>query len=628
METFIPSSPTLAPGEQNRLMNNRNPGSLGKLYKSVQPLNRLNWGHQNNLSQLSALAGKRAVTNISSGVMFPFRIFNPIALWQGGPAWEDNYGVANWRSFMVWTGSAPAWTYIDANDSAPDGLQLAVPEQVYVARTCGYNNFNTPILQENWRQFMSAMSLGNYSSNSGSAYDPAISELVFTAPPNSTAVFWLQWDTNEDEAGVEDYSFDLNEQTYVSFPTIHFGGITNDGTYFGDATEDNFGFFDNGSPTQLFPYWPSGALASGVTNTSPGTTIPANSTTPEGMQIIGAVFVGAQPNEPGSFASGVGANSDTGNDGYCQIIQQQFDNIIAPMQRIPFRGDYDSDEFYFPGEIVTESDSSYINATPFAVQGFSTIASQLSSDPISDGTDYSGWKNLFMPIGGGTGGSGAISATVVKVNTDGNTVECGGNVTSVAMTNNGTGYTSAPTVGFSGGGGSGAAGTAVLSGSTVGSVTITNMGSGYTSAPTVAFTGGGGSGAAGTAVLNNFSVALPPDLQKNTYDGKTVVLPNGTHVYAFVSAALRTDQTTLPDGTSPALNSAIWPPYLASTFSGTPAGWNTIWYDTPSGGTGVSGVAKMDTNRAARRWEVSEPNCYNGSSGFQLVPSASTGTDV
>jgi YD repeat-containing protein len=62
-------------------------------------------------------------------------------------------------------------------------------------------------------------------------------------------------------------------------------------------------------------------------------------------------------------------------------------------------------------------------------------------------------------------------------------------------------YTSvAPTPYFSGGGGSGAAGTCTASG-TVSSCSVTSAGSGYTSAPTVALQGGAGSGATGTATL-------------------------------------------------------------------------------------------------------------------------------
>lgn len=79
-------------------------------------------------------------------------------------------------------------------------------------------------------------------------------------------------------------------------------------------------------------------------------------------------------------------------------------------------------------------------------------------------------------------------------------------IASVTITNGGSGYLTPPTVSFTGGGGTGAAGTAVLSGDAVASVTITNPGSGYTSAPTVGFTGGSGTGAAGTAVRTTYAV--------------------------------------------------------------------------------------------------------------------------
>lgn len=80
-----------------------------------------------------------------------------------------------------------------------------------------------------------------------------------------------------------------------------------------------------------------------------------------------------------------------------------------------------------------------------------------------------------------------------------------GRVTSVTVGTAGSGYTSVPTVGFTGGGGTGVAGVAILDNGTVTGVLITNNGSGYTSAPTVSFTGGGGTGAAATAVINQLS---------------------------------------------------------------------------------------------------------------------------
>jgi len=80
-------------------------------------------------------------------------------------------------------------------------------------------------------------------------------------------------------------------------------------------------------------------------------------------------------------------------------------------------------------------------------------------------------------------------------------------VASITVTAGGTGFTSAPTVVFTGGGGSGATATAAFSGGAVTSITITNGGSGYTSVPTISFTGGAGSGATATAVLTPTSVA-------------------------------------------------------------------------------------------------------------------------
>jgi hypothetical protein len=75
----------------------------------------------------------------------------------------------------------------------------------------------------------------------------------------------------------------------------------------------------------------------------------------------------------------------------------------------------------------------------------------------------------------------------------------------VTMTNNGSGYTSSPTVQFTSGSGFGATATAVLgTGSNAGkvmSVTITEDGQNYQTPPVVSFVGGGGVDAAATATL-------------------------------------------------------------------------------------------------------------------------------
>lgn len=77
-------------------------------------------------------------------------------------------------------------------------------------------------------------------------------------------------------------------------------------------------------------------------------------------------------------------------------------------------------------------------------------------------------------------------------------------VRNVSVGTGGTGYTSAPTVSFSGGGGSDATATATIdSNGAVNGVAVTGGGTGYTSAPTVSFSGGGGSGAEAVSTIMN-----------------------------------------------------------------------------------------------------------------------------
>ena len=75
------------------------------------------------------------------------------------------------------------------------------------------------------------------------------------------------------------------------------------------------------------------------------------------------------------------------------------------------------------------------------------------------------------------------------------------------VTNGGSGYTSAPTVVFTGANTTIATATAVLFPTSVASLTVTAAGSGYTSAPTVVFTGGGGTGATATPVFTATTIA-------------------------------------------------------------------------------------------------------------------------
>lgn len=98
------------------------------------------------------------------------------------------------------------------------------------------------------------------------------------------------------------------------------------------------------------------------------------------------------------------------------------------------------------------------------------------SIPIADLTKGSALQVLRTQAG-----SGCVPGSVTLVSNQ---------VTAIAVSNGGSGYTSAPYVTISGGGGVGATATATISGGVVTGFVITNGGSGYTGSPTVSVTTG------------------------------------------------------------------------------------------------------------------------------------------
>jgi hypothetical protein len=104
--------------------------------------------------------------------------------------------------------------------------------------------------------------------------------------------------------------------------------------------------------------------------------------------------------------------------------------------------------------------------TTFTYQGHVTV----------NGTSFNGTGLFKFALVTSTNTSSQATATAHLT---------GGFVTSVSVDFGGSGYATAPTVTFSGGGGSGAAATATVSGGAVTAITVNNAGSGYTSAPAV-----------------------------------------------------------------------------------------------------------------------------------------------
>jgi hypothetical protein len=98
----------------------------------------------------------------------------------------------------------------------------------------------------------------------------------------------------------------------------------------------------------------------------------------------------------------------------------------------------------------------------------------------------------------------------------------------VSLNRGGTGYTSAPTVSFSGGGGSGAAATATVSGGKVVSLDLTSEGTGYQAAPNVTFSGGGGTGAKASAYVTAVDKWSDPKLAGLVDDERALLGAWGT----------------------------------------------------------------------------------------------------
>lgn len=146
-------------------------------------------------------------------------------------------------------------------------------------------------------------------------------------------------------------------------------------------------------------------------------------------------------------------------------------------------------------QVLISKGSSYTSAVPTYM--VSVALPNFSPEKFDNigGTGSQFWENVVNSINNGQGSIRPPSQLVVATLSDG--------VGKINVTAGGTGYATAPTVVFTGGGGTGAAATAVLTSGAITAINITNSGSGYTTAPTISFTGGGGTGATATALIGS-----------------------------------------------------------------------------------------------------------------------------
>ncbi|MCX6946351.1 MAG: hypothetical protein NTU87_00575, partial [Verrucomicrobia bacterium] len=115
-------------------------------------------------------------------------------------------------------------------------------------------------------------------------------------------------------------------------------------------------------------------------------------------------------------------------------------------------------------------------------------------------------------------------------------------ITAIKVVNGGSGYTSAPVVEITDGGGSGATATAAVSGGRVSAITVVNGGSGYTTAPSVTITGGGGTGATASPL-----VAIWSDLPLAAQTGVTADVASGNIADSFKRLEYMAQAYAIPD---------------------------------------------------------------------------------
>ncbi|MCF7786516.1 MAG: autotransporter-associated beta strand repeat-containing protein [Prosthecobacter sp.] len=161
-----------------------------------------------------------------------------------------------------------------------------------------------------------------------------------------------------------------------------------------------------------------------------------------------------------------------------------------------------------------------------ATSTFNFHGGTLKSSTTPNAAFMTGLTNAFVYGEGGTIDNNAQSITIGQ----GLLVPTGNGVSSIAVTG-GAGFTAAPYVAITGGGGTGATAVAVIdsSGNLTG-IIITNPGTGYTSAPTVTLTGGNGAATSLSASLAaNTSGGL-------TFQGSGTTRLSGASTYSGATA--------------------------------------------------------------------------------------------
>ena len=140
------------------------------------------------------------------------------------------------------------------------------------------------------------------------------------------------------------------------------------------------------------------------------------------------------------------------------------------------------------------------------------------------GSGYTGAPTVTLTGGGGTGAAAQA------------TISGGGGVTGAVVVSGGSGYTTAA-VAITGDG-AGAAGVATIDAGIVTGLTLSTGGSGYVTAPSVSFTGGGTGASAAATVTSGVITSITVTSGGSGYDGTTTVSITGTGTGATATATI------------------------------------------------------------------------------------------
>jgi uncharacterized repeat protein (TIGR01451 family) len=227
-------------------------------------------------------------------------------------------------------------------------------------------------------------------------------------------------------------------------------------------------------------------------------------------------------------------------------------------------------------------------------------------------------------------------------------------VTTIAVNAGGSGYTTAPMISFTGGGGgSGATAIANVSGGVLVSITVTKPGSSYTSAPAVVITPvGGGSGASATATTGQVDTCTTSNVlaaNSSTTNFTFVVTVNASTADGATITDTATVAVTAPDTDSVAANNfkTVTTPvqrridvavlktddafnslygngfiYPGNPSTPQPLTWTVLVYNLgPSEGSGVTITDPMPTGFTYASSTTSQGNCsYSSLSTILTCP--------